>query len=87
VGIPVTVAILYRCYDWAVKVQKAVTASQNNNGVWLPQIGIMPDSQVEGATMEKFLMDIARERPLRFSPQQLAAFTEGFSEVHGCCLS
>ncbi|GAB2295551.1 hypothetical protein Dimus_029714 [Dionaea muscipula] len=39
--------------------------------------------QVEAATMEKFLSDIAREKPIRFSPQQLFGFTQNYSTVLG----
>nr|DAD22605.1 TPA_asm: hypothetical protein HUJ06_024068 [Nelumbo nucifera] len=34
-------------------------------------------------TIEKFLSDIARERPIRFSPEQVAGFTNNYSTVLG----
>ncbi|KAJ8617109.1 hypothetical protein MRB53_013295 [Persea americana] len=40
---------------------------------------VIPDSQVEMATMERFLNDMAREKPIRFSPQQLVNFTRNYA--------
>ena len=44
---------------------------------------VLRDSQVEHATMERFLSNMAREKPIRFSPQQLAGFTENYSTILG----
>lgn len=44
---------------------------------------VLRDSQVEHATMERFLSNMAREKPIRFSPEQLAGFTENYSTVLG----
>lgn len=38
-----------------------------------------PNSQFKLATVEKFLYDIARDNPIRFSPQQLAGFTRDYA--------
>ncbi|XXG58238.1 hypothetical protein AAC387_Pa04g0597 [Persea americana] len=40
---------------------------------------VILDSQVEMATMERFLNDMAREKPIRFSPQQLENFTRNYT--------
>ncbi|KAJ8617110.1 hypothetical protein MRB53_013296 [Persea americana] len=40
---------------------------------------VIPDSQLGMATMERFLNDMAREKPIRFSPQQLANFTRNYA--------
>ncbi|GMH29394.1 hypothetical protein Nepgr_031237 [Nepenthes gracilis] len=44
---------------------------------------VIRDSQLEAGTMERFLGEIAREKPIRFAPQQLAGFTRDFSKVLG----
>lgn len=44
---------------------------------------VIPDSQIRTATMEKFLSQVARERPLRFSPEQLEGFTNNYTIVLG----
>ncbi|KAK9274603.1 hypothetical protein L1049_021852 [Liquidambar formosana] len=48
-----------------------------------PVFPVIPDSQVQRATMERFLSNIAKERPIRFSPQQLARFTQDYSTLLG----
>ncbi|RWR91420.1 rust resistance kinase Lr10-like protein [Cinnamomum micranthum f. kanehirae] len=40
---------------------------------------VILDSQVEMATIERFLNDMAREKPIRFSPQQLVNFTRNYA--------
>ncbi|CAO2818159.1 unnamed protein product [Amaranthus hypochondriacus] len=39
--------------------------------------------QLDAATLERFLSNIAREKPLRFSPRQIAGFTLNFSKLLG----
>jgi serine/threonine protein kinase len=46
-------------------------------------VPVLRDSQVEHATMERFLSNMAREKPIRFSPEQLAGFTENYSTTLG----
>ncbi|GAV59569.1 Pkinase domain-containing protein, partial [Cephalotus follicularis] len=41
------------------------------------------DSQVEHATMERFLSNMAREKPIRFSPQQLSGLTNNYATILG----
>ncbi|CAM0947986.1 unnamed protein product [Alopecurus aequalis] len=40
---------------------------------------VVPDSQIRDATVERFLKEIAGEKPIRFTPQQLAGFTNNYS--------
>ncbi|KAL6647812.1 hypothetical protein ACP70R_015249 [Stipagrostis hirtigluma subsp. patula] len=40
---------------------------------------VVPDRRLRHATVENFLREIAREKPIRFSPQQLARFTRNYS--------
>lgn len=67
------------------KASNPVNFSSNNE----VKIGITPDfpviseSQVEFATMERFLSNMAREKPVRFSPDQLSAFTDNYSTILG----
>ncbi|KAG5225763.1 G-type lectin S-receptor serine/threonine-protein kinase [Salix suchowensis] len=48
-----------------------------------PEFPLIRDSQVEFATMERFLSGMAREKPIRFSPQQIHGFTNGCSTILG----
>ncbi len=48
-----------------------------------PLFPVLRDSQVEHATMEKFISNMAREKPIRFSAAQLAEFTENYSTILG----
>ncbi|KAJ6731565.1 hypothetical protein OIU79_002811 [Salix purpurea] len=48
-----------------------------------PEFPLIRDSQVEFATMERFLSEMAREKPIRFSPQQIHGFTNGCSTILG----
>ncbi|GAB4830990.1 hypothetical protein Ancab_005002, partial [Ancistrocladus abbreviatus] len=42
-----------------------------------------PDSQLAATTMDRFLSEMAKEKPIRFAPQQLSGFTQNFSKVLG----
>ncbi|XP_043698824.1 rust resistance kinase Lr10-like [Telopea speciosissima] len=44
---------------------------------------VILNSQVEAATVERFLNDIAKEKPIRFSPSQLADYTKDYSTILG----
>ncbi|KAK3043717.1 hypothetical protein RJ639_001913 [Escallonia herrerae] len=44
---------------------------------------VIGDFQLHGATMERFLSKMAREKPIRFSPHQLQGFTHDFSTELG----
>ncbi|KAJ9162886.1 hypothetical protein P3X46_022626 [Hevea brasiliensis] len=48
-----------------------------------PEFPVIRDSQVQYATMERFLSNIAREKPIRFSPQQIQEFTSNCSNLLG----
>jgi Protein tyrosine and serine/threonine kinase len=41
------------------------------------------DSQIKVSTIENFLNEIAREKPIRFSAEQLAGFTQNYSTKLG----
>ncbi|GMH29400.1 hypothetical protein Nepgr_031243 [Nepenthes gracilis] len=57
--------------------------SKDYYGVADPAFPVIRDSDLEAGTMERFLGEIAREKPIRFAPQQLAGFTRDFSKVLG----
>ncbi|XP_044415170.1 G-type lectin S-receptor-like serine/threonine-protein kinase SD2-5 [Triticum aestivum] len=40
---------------------------------------VVPDSQIRDATVERFLKEIAVEKPIRFTPQHLSGFTNKYS--------
>ncbi|KAF6142322.1 hypothetical protein GIB67_023347 [Kingdonia uniflora] len=48
-----------------------------------PDFQVIPTSQIKTETMERFISDMAREKPIRFSPQHLESFTHNFSSELG----
>ncbi|GMH28352.1 hypothetical protein Nepgr_030195 [Nepenthes gracilis] len=52
-----------------------------NSGAAYQTFPVIGNSQLEAGTMERFLIDIAKEKPNRFAPSHLAAFTLNFSEL------
>uniref|UniRef100_A0A0D9WVB6 Protein kinase domain-containing protein n=1 Tax=Leersia perrieri TaxID=77586 RepID=A0A0D9WVB6_9ORYZ len=40
---------------------------------------VVPDDAMRNATVEKFLWEMAHEKPIRFTPRQLAGFTRNYS--------
>ncbi|RLN03538.1 G-type lectin S-receptor-like serine/threonine-protein kinase [Panicum miliaceum] len=40
---------------------------------------VVPDHRIRNATVEDFLREIVREKPIRFTPRQLAGFTRSYS--------
>ncbi|CAM0146256.1 unnamed protein product, partial [Urochloa decumbens] len=40
---------------------------------------VVPDRRIRNATVENFLLEIAHEKPIRFSPRQLKGFTRNYS--------
>lgn len=51
--------------------------------VVIPPDSIVPGSKAEFATMERFLSNINREKPIRFSPEQLDGVTKNYSTILG----
>lgn len=47
------------------------------------QVVIPQDSKAEFATMERFLSNINREKPIRFSPEELDGITKSYSTILG----
>ena len=52
------------------------SSSQDIEKAETPLFPVLRDSKVEHATIERFLSNMAREKPIRSSPKQLAEFTE-----------
>ncbi|KAL5549213.1 hypothetical protein UlMin_004444 [Ulmus minor] len=89
------VAIVYAIIDCLKKLGNAVPAyakittsdSSSEKAVKQPHSSndfpVISNSQVEFATMERFLSDMAREKPMRFSPQQLESSTDNYSTILG----
>lgn len=44
---------------------------------------VIPNSEIKMATVEKFINDIAREKPIRFTPEQLAGFSRNYAAKLG----
>ncbi|XP_015583300.2 LEAF RUST 10 DISEASE-RESISTANCE LOCUS RECEPTOR-LIKE PROTEIN KINASE-like 2.4 [Ricinus communis] len=48
-----------------------------------PEVPVNQDSRIQFATVERFLSKIAREKPVRFSPQQIEEITNNCSKILG----
>ncbi|RLN09145.1 hypothetical protein C2845_PM11G18630 [Panicum miliaceum] len=72
------VYFVYRCFRKnglpSINV-KATTA--RDGGAAEPTPPSLPDSVIRSTTIENFLNEIAREKPVRFSAQQLDGYTQG----------
>uniref|UniRef100_A0A0E0NY54 Protein kinase domain-containing protein n=1 Tax=Oryza rufipogon TaxID=4529 RepID=A0A0E0NY54_ORYRU len=72
---------MYRC----VKKNGLPAVNINTNTSFAPVTAaaamytVVPDSQIRNATIEEFLEEIAGEKPIRFTAQQLAGFTNNYS--------
>lgn len=83
VGTVALVLIVYFIIKCLRKTSAAIQVNQGGANPYVislsPAIPVINDSQVELATMERFLNDMAREKPIRFSPQQLVNFTHNYA--------
>ncbi|CAM0947989.1 unnamed protein product [Alopecurus aequalis] len=87
VSILATVAIVYFVYRCvrknglpAININTNTTAAQPAAAASsTAPYALVPDSQIRDATVERFLKEIAGEKPIRFTPQQLAGFTNNYS--------
>ena len=86
VSILATVAIVYFVYRCvrknglpAININTNTTATQPaaSSSSTAPY-AVVPDSQIRDATVERFLKEIAGEKPIRFTAQQLAGFTNNY---------
>ncbi|KAE8786942.1 G-type lectin S-receptor-like serine/threonine-protein kinase SD2-5 [Hordeum vulgare] len=78
---------VYRC------VRKSGLPTININTTPVPAVAaepgsttlyaVVPDSQIPDATAERFLKEIAGEKPIRFTPRQLSGFTNSYSSRLG----
>ncbi|XP_052140290.1 uncharacterized protein LOC127760114 [Oryza glaberrima] len=74
------VYLMYRC----VKKNGLPAVNINTNTSFAPGTAaaamytVVPDSQIRNATIERFLKEIAGEKPIRFTAQQLAGFTNNY---------
>ncbi|KAJ8617114.1 hypothetical protein MRB53_013300 [Persea americana] len=92
VGAIALVAIVYAIIRCLRKTGDAIQIKKNVDGnslvISIPSaFPVIPDSQVEMATMERFLNDMAREKPIRFSAQQLVNFTRNYATRLGSVTS
>ncbi|KAL2535923.1 rust resistance kinase Lr10-like [Forsythia ovata] len=49
-----------------------------------PPLSVMQIWEVDAPTMERFLRDLAQEKPVRFTAQQLCSFTSNYNTMLGC---
>ncbi|KAJ4959183.1 hypothetical protein NE237_026294 [Protea cynaroides] len=91
IGSAAIVAIVFAVIKWLNKAGKGTTpfariefgTNQTTLNTTPPDFTVIPQSQIETATMERFLSNIAKEKPIRFSPEQLAGFTKNYSKKLG----
>ncbi|KAM0879424.1 hypothetical protein ACQ4PT_034237 [Festuca glaucescens] len=84
-GILATIVIFYIVYRY-VKKNGLPAINVNTSVAQAPAVpartapyAVVPDSQIRDATVERFLKEIAGEKPIRFTPQQLLGFTNNYS--------
>ncbi|XP_052161568.1 G-type lectin S-receptor-like serine/threonine-protein kinase At1g34300 [Oryza glaberrima] len=68
-------ALLVKVYRGAESCGAAVAAEMKATAHY----AVVPDAAMRSATVERFLWEMAHEKPIRFSPRQLAGFTRGYS--------
>ncbi|KAJ4787628.1 Protein kinase family protein [Rhynchospora pubera] len=87
-GIIATVVIAFFVYKYLKKHGlPAINISTYNPhtvpSAFTPLYTTVANSQLQMATIENFLNEIAREKPIRFFPEQLAGFTQNYSTKLG----
>uniref|UniRef100_A0A0E0AJY6 Protein kinase domain-containing protein n=1 Tax=Oryza glumipatula TaxID=40148 RepID=A0A0E0AJY6_9ORYZ len=68
-------ALLVKVYRGAESCGAAVAAEMKATAHY----AVVPDAAMRSATVERFLWEMAHEKPIRFTPRQLAGFTRGYS--------
>ncbi|XP_077216955.1 rust resistance kinase Lr10-like [Tasmannia lanceolata] len=82
VGLMILIAIAFAVSDCLKKAAAAIPANFHANpGMVMNPFpaDYMVLSEIEAGTIERFIKDMAREKPIRFTPQQLAYFTSNYS--------
>ncbi|EAZ02730.1 G-type lectin S-receptor-like serine/threonine-protein kinase SD2-5 [Oryza sativa Japonica Group] len=79
VSIAGSVAIVYLVYRCVKKNGLPAVNINTNPTAAAAMYAVVPDSQIRDATVERFLKEIAGEKPIRFTAQQLAGFTNNYS--------
>jgi hypothetical protein len=74
-----SVAIVYLVYRCVKKNGLPAVNINTNPTAAAAMYAVVPDSQIRDATVERFLKEIAGEKPIRFTAQQLAGFTNNYS--------
>ncbi|KAF7126693.1 hypothetical protein RHSIM_Rhsim11G0031500 [Rhododendron simsii] len=63
---------------------RATVAELQHNVATIPQTSnVVQDWEIDAPTTEMFLQDLAKEKPVRFTAQQLCSFTNNYSKVLG----
>ncbi|KAI8533881.1 hypothetical protein RHMOL_Rhmol10G0044700 [Rhododendron molle] len=71
---------------WARRLKRAIVSELKQSGATILPLTSSNEVQVgemDAPTMETFLQDLAKEKPVRFTAQQLRSFTTNYSEVLG----
>uniref|UniRef100_I1Q7Y0 Protein kinase domain-containing protein n=1 Tax=Oryza glaberrima TaxID=4538 RepID=I1Q7Y0_ORYGL len=79
VSIAGSVAIVYLVYRCVKKNGLPAVNINTNPTAAAAMYAVVPDSQIRDAPVERFLKEIAGEKPIRFTAQQLAGFTNNYS--------
>lgn len=73
---------MYRCVKKnglpAININTTAAAASSSS-MASALYAVVPDSQIREATVERFLKEIAGEKPIRFTPEQLSGFTNNYS--------
>ncbi|KAF8400286.1 hypothetical protein HHK36_013583 [Tetracentron sinense] len=76
--------LVISCY-WVKKIRESpvidVHARLNNGALVImpPAVNVVQVLEADAETMERFLLDMAKEKPIRFSAQQLYSFTHNYT--------
>ncbi|KAL6647799.1 hypothetical protein ACP70R_015236 [Stipagrostis hirtigluma subsp. patula] len=71
------VYLLYRCLkDYGLPSINVKTTAHGGRAATAELTPLLPDSMIRNTTIENFLNEIAGEKPIRFTSQQLAGYTQ-----------
>ncbi|KAF7112735.1 hypothetical protein RHSIM_RhsimUnG0199400 [Rhododendron simsii] len=70
---------------WARRLKRAIVSELKQAGATILPLSsnVVQVGEMDAPTMETFLQDLAKEKPVRFTAQQLRSFTTNYSEVLG----
>uniref|UniRef100_A0A0D9WVB8 non-specific serine/threonine protein kinase n=1 Tax=Leersia perrieri TaxID=77586 RepID=A0A0D9WVB8_9ORYZ len=79
----VMVYLIYKCIRECGLPNININKNGGGGRLGAEMTPLLPDSQIRDTTIENFLDEIAGEKPVRFTAQQLAGYTNGYSAQLG----